>query len=121
MAHFVETMPSFLSTTGTRQTIGQTTTVVVPSIEDRAGNLLDQASALEQSDPANGGSGVVGPYWAGLLSSRLGYTVTPGEPYYSTGCTDTTTCVFQMRSFLRAPGIRCRLRHCNTFLCQTPS
>lgn len=84
----------FVDYQGTRQTIGQTTTVVVPSLDDRAGNLLDQASALEISDPANGGSGVVGPYWAGLLSSKLGYAVTPGEPYYSAGCTDTATCVF---------------------------
>ena len=51
-------------------------------------------ASLENSDPANGGLGVQGAYWAGVLSQELGYTVTNGEPYYTAGCTDTATCVF---------------------------
>ncbi len=40
-------------------------------------------------------SGVVsGPYWAQVLSQRLGYTVTANEPYSSASCTSTTNCVF---------------------------
>jgi hypothetical protein len=79
---------------GTRQIQGLTQNFPVPSSQDRMGNLIDEASSLEASDPANGGQGVVGSYWANLLSQRLGYAVTPGEPYYSAGCTTNTTCVF---------------------------
>ena len=94
-AHFGETTPSFLWTTRAHdKRLAKPRPSSYHPLKTATGNLLDQASALERSDPANGGSGVVGPYWAGLLSSRLGYTVTPGEPYYSAGCTDTTTCVF---------------------------
>jgi hypothetical protein len=84
----------FVDYQGTRQNIGQTQFIPVPSSDDRNGNLLDQATLLEGSDPAQGGAGVVGPYWASLLSSRLGYTVTQGEPYYSAGCTSSAVCVF---------------------------
>ncbi len=31
---------------------------------------------------------------ANLLSTRLGYPVTPGEPYYAPGCASTSQCVF---------------------------
>lgn len=79
---------------GTRQIIGQTQFFPVPSLADRTGNLMDQASAFSSSDPNNGGVGVVGSYWAGVLSHRLGYTVTPGEAYYWPGCTLSTQCVF---------------------------
>ena len=41
---------------------------------------------------------VSGPYFAGLLSQKLGYTVTAGEPYYTPGCTSTAA-----RAFSRAP------------------
>lgn len=57
----------------------------VPSDNDRTGNLADIASQLTGS--------VKGSYWAGILSQRLGYTVTPGEPYYFTGCTSSANCV----------------------------
>ncbi len=79
---------------GTRQIVGQTQFFPVPSLADRTGNLMDQASALLGSAPANGGQGVVGNYWAGILSQRLGYPVTSGEPYYTTGCTNSGQCVF---------------------------
>jgi Carboxypeptidase regulatory-like domain len=79
---------------GTRQIIGATQNFAVPSMADRSGMLADQASRLESSAPANGGTGVNGTYWAGLLSSQLGYPVTAGEPYYTAGCSNTATCVF---------------------------
>ncbi len=79
---------------GTKQIIGATQNFPVPSLADRTGNLADQASLLENSAPANGGAGVNGAYWAGVLSKELGYPVTAGEPYYTQGCTTTTACVF---------------------------
>lgn len=79
---------------GTRQILGQTQAFNVPSLADRTGDLSDEESALSVSDPANGGQGVVGPYWASVLSQRLNYSVSAGEPYYTSGCTDSSQCVF---------------------------
>ena len=71
---------------GTRTTEGvETGLISVPSVEDRAGNLLDAASSLTGS--------VSGSYLASLLSQKLGYAVTAGERYYKPGCT-IATCVF---------------------------
>src|SRR6204780_2031767 len=65
---------------GTRQIQGADTGLIpVPSLQDRSGNLSDQASSLAGT--------VSGPYWANLLSQKLGYPVTTGEPYYTAGCT----------------------------------
>ena len=71
---------------GTRQILGQTQSYPVPSNADRTGDLVDQAGALTST--------VYGSSWAGVLSNRLGYAVTPGEAYYAAGCTDPTQCVF---------------------------
>jgi len=73
---------------GTRQTQGvDTGLIAVPTVADRAGNLSDQSAALTGS--------VSGPYFAQLLSSKLGYAVTQGEPYYTAGCTAANgLCVF---------------------------
>ena len=79
---------------GTKQIIGATQNYAVPSLADRTGNLSDQEAALEASDPANGGQGVQGAYFANILSKELGYAVTNGEPYYSAGCVSTASCVF---------------------------
>lgn len=82
---------------GTKQIIGSTQSFPVPSVADRSGNLVDQAAALESSAPANGGLGVQGGYWAGVLSKELGYPVANQEPYYYRGCTSSTganACVF---------------------------
>jgi hypothetical protein len=58
----------------------------IPDSAELGGNFSDEASAL---------SGVVsGPYFASLLSQRLGYTVTNGETYYTPGCTSPSQCVF---------------------------
>ena len=71
----------------TRTTQGiETGNIQVPSLADRAGNLSDVADQLTGS--VNGG------YWANTLSQRLGYAVTPGEAYYTPGCTNAGQCVF---------------------------
>jgi hypothetical protein len=82
---------------GTRQVQGaETGLVTVLTADQRQGNI----------DPATLTGTVDGPYWAQLLSQRLGYTVTQGEPYSfpaapATGttpataaCTSTAQCVF---------------------------
>jgi hypothetical protein len=72
---------------GTRTVQGITSpTTTVPSLQDRTGNLSDVASA-----GAIDGT-VGGPYAASLLTQKLGYTVSAGEPYYQPGCT-SATCV----------------------------
>ena len=68
------------------------------------------------------------PYWAQVLSQRLGYGVTNGEPYSFAGCTLTSDCVFPggvipQRAFVQAghrdpavhPAWQCRsqLRACS--------
>jgi hypothetical protein len=59
---------------GTRTNEGvETGEISVPSIQDRSGNLSDMARSLTGK--------VSGNYLAGLLSEKLGYTVTAGEPY----------------------------------------
>jgi hypothetical protein len=73
---------------GTRQTQGiDTGLIAVPTVADRGGDLADQAGSLTGS--------VSGPYFAQLLSSKLGYNVKQGEPYYSASCTAANgQCVF---------------------------
>ena len=50
----------------------------VPSLQDRSGNFSDLASSLNGT--------VSGPYFANLLSQKLGYAVAAGESYYTSGC-----------------------------------
>ena len=57
----------------------------VPSLQDRTGNLSDVASTLTGT--------VSGAYTANLLSQELGYPVTQGEPYYTSGCNSPAACV----------------------------
>jgi hypothetical protein len=72
---------------GTRTTEGvETGLISVPSVLDREGNLSDIASSLTGT--------VSGPYLAGLLSQKLGYAVSAGEPYYTAGCATASSCVF---------------------------
>jgi Carboxypeptidase regulatory-like domain len=81
---------------GTRSTEGvDTGQIPVPSAPDRTGNLLDLAGSFVTKD-AQGNTvptKVSGPYWASLLSQKLGYRVAAGEAYYTAGCT-ISTCVF---------------------------
>ena len=62
--------------------------VPVPTLDQRNGNFsaADVASSLTGS--------VSSLYWAGVLSHRLGYGVSAGEPYYVSGCSSTAQCVF---------------------------
>ena len=61
---------------GTRTNQGiPTGNITVPSLQERAGNLSDVASSLTGT--------VSGPYLASLLSAKLGYAVSAGEPYSS--------------------------------------
>lgn len=72
---------------GTRLTQGIATgDVPVPSMQDRQGNLSDVSSELTGT--------VSTPYFAGLLSQELLYPVASGEPYYTSGCTSSSVCVF---------------------------
>ncbi len=81
---------------GTRSTQGiDSGQIPVPSGQDRSGNLSDLANSFVTTD-ANGNlvpTTVSGPYFANLLSQKMGYAVSAGEPYYTPGCTNTT-CVF---------------------------
>ena len=71
---------------GTRLNQGVDTPIIqVPSMQDRAGNLSDMAGQLTGT--------VSGPYWANVLSHQLGYAVSAGEPYYSSGCAGSAQCV----------------------------
>ncbi len=76
----------FVDYQGTGMTRGVDTGLIsVPSAMNRAGDFSDIASTL---------SGTVnGQYWAERLTQKLGYTVTPGEPYYTPGCASTAQCV----------------------------
>jgi Carboxypeptidase regulatory-like domain len=81
---------------GTRSTQGvDTGQIPVPSAQDQMGNLADLASSFVTTDAAGKTvpTTVSGPYFAGLLSQKLGRTITAGEAYYTPGCT-TATCVF---------------------------
>jgi hypothetical protein len=81
---------------GTRQTQGVDTGLIpVPTMQDRAGNFSD-ATNLFVTTGSNGVSiptTVNGPYWASQLTQKLGYAVSPGEPYYTAGCTTSAQCV----------------------------
>ena len=82
---------------GTREVKGaETGQVTVPTADQRQGNF----------DPSLLTGAVDGPYWAQVLSQRLGYTVTQNEPYsfpetrdaqgnvISPACGSTAQCVF---------------------------
>ncbi|MFZ0278620.1 MAG: carboxypeptidase regulatory-like domain-containing protein [Candidatus Sulfotelmatobacter sp.] len=82
---------------GTRQRQGVDTGLIpVPSSADRSGDLLDQASSFYTTEIVNNQTVIVptlvsGSAWADTLSQpqRLGYKISPGEPYYFPGCTNT--------------------------------
>jgi hypothetical protein len=72
---------------GTRNTESVDTGLIsVPSFANRSGNLADQSGSLTGT--------VISPFFASELSSKLGYAVASGEPYYRAGCVTTTQCVF---------------------------
>ena len=70
---------------GTRQVTGaETGLVTVPTAGQRQGNF----------DPSLLTGTIDGPYWAQVLSQRLGYAVTQNEQYSFVGCASTAQCVF---------------------------
>jgi hypothetical protein len=90
---------------GTRTTQGISTgQIPVPTVADRSGNLLGEAGLFETG--CSGGPctvspcDVVGTCLATQLSNNLSntagqpVTVSPGEPYYTAGCTSYAQCVF---------------------------
>jgi len=88
---------------GTREVAGASTgNIHVPSGLERAGNFSD-IGTTGYSDLTGTVQGVNTPgSFAQTLSSRLGYTVTPGEPYYTSGCNSLANaqaglCVFPGR------------------------
>jgi hypothetical protein len=82
---------------GTREVQGAETGIVsVPSADQRQGIFDPAALAPNGSDGtcATSSNCTDGPYWAQVLSQRLGYAVTQNEPYSFAGCTTTAQCVF---------------------------
>jgi len=108
----------FLDYQATRQTQASPATTQLPSAANFTGDFSDSAGSFSTSVDANNNpiaSTVGGSYFAGLLGTRFGYTVTSGEPYYFTAstinpatidpntgigmpygvdCTNNTQCVF---------------------------
>ncbi len=81
---------------GTRTISGVSTgDISVPSLAERGGDFSDVPTTgyspltgvVRTTATANGTMDQV-------LSQRLGYAVTPGEPYWMPGCTSSTQCVF---------------------------
>lgn len=71
----------------TRQIRGADTGLIpVPTVAERNGDFSELASVLMGT--------VSGNYFATLLSEKLGYSVSSGEPYYFNGCTLSSECVF---------------------------
>ncbi len=68
--------------------------IPVPSSPERTGNLSDLARSFVTTDAAGNmvPTTVSGPFFANILSKKLGYAVFAGEPYYTPGC-NSTTCV----------------------------
>ncbi|HWZ99104.1 MAG TPA: TonB-dependent receptor [Candidatus Dormibacteraeota bacterium] len=84
----------FVDYQGTRQIKGNISTTGAPSatvFPDASGNV--DASSLFNAN-SDGSFGVNGNLWAQTLSNRLGYTVTAGEPYWTSTCATTSECVF---------------------------
>jgi len=90
---------------GTRTTEGISTgQIPVPTLADRSGNLIGEASLFETG--CNGGPctvsacNIVSTCLATQLSNSLTsatgspVTVSPGEPYYTAGCASYAQCVF---------------------------
>lgn len=91
----------FVDYQGSREIVGSTESLLLPSLVDRGGNLFDQLDPLWLSNRGPTGT-VNGQNFASVLQTRLqaagsNQRVVAGEPYYFDGCasTDTTTgCVF---------------------------
>ena len=77
----------FLDYQGTRTLEGISSPVTtVLSNQERQGNFSDAESSLTGT--------VSGPNIASMLTGKLGYNVSVGEPYYTPGCGSGSQCVF---------------------------
>ena len=85
---------------GTNQVIATSDSATVVSAQDLTGNLSDWTPLIQKYNATVQGTG-----WATVLSNRLGYPVTNGEPYFFASanpppntppppCTSTSQCVF---------------------------
>jgi hypothetical protein len=74
---------------GTRYKIADDVVALVPTDAERTGDFSGNPGALSGA--------VSSPYWASVLSARLGYPVSAGEPYYTTGCTSSAIVSFPTR------------------------
>ena len=84
----------FVDYQGTRQIRGNVSSTGAPSatvFPDANGNV--DASSLFNAN-SDGSFVVNGDPWAQTLTGRLGYTVTAGEPYWTSTCATTAECVF---------------------------
>jgi hypothetical protein len=86
---------------GTRTTQGVSTgNISVPTAAERNGDFSDSPLSFQTTSTVNGAQVAVpttvsGSYLASqILSPKLGYQVTAGEPYYFAGCSSTAQCVF---------------------------
>jgi hypothetical protein len=70
---------------GTKEVSGAETGIV---------QVFSQAQLQGHFDPTTLTGTIDGPYWAQVLSQRLGYGVKNGEPYSFAGCKLTSDCVF---------------------------
>jgi hypothetical protein len=70
---------------GTKEVSGAETGIV---------QVFSEAERQGHFDPTTLTGTIDGPYWAQVLSQRLGYGVNNGEPYSFAGCTLTSDCVF---------------------------
>jgi len=76
---------------GTRETRGLTSSVVtLPTVAQRSGIFQPTDFLDSDGNPLT----VNGSYWAGVLSKRLGYTVSADEPYSTPTCVSSANCVF---------------------------
>jgi Carboxypeptidase regulatory-like domain len=86
---------------GTREIRGVSSGLInVPSLLERGGDFSDLATTHFQTFTDSDGNPTVvrgddsPTNFAATLTQRLGYPVTPGEPYWFDGCTANTQCVF---------------------------
>ena len=75
---------------GTRQVAGaETGLVTVPTAAQRQGDFDPSLFVTTNSAGQTVPSTIDGPYWAQVLSQRLGYSVVQNEPYSFVGCNST--------------------------------
>jgi hypothetical protein len=79
----------FLDYQGTRSAIGTSSgTVLLPSLDERGGNFSDVSTTTYAplTGLVRGDNNSADGAMPTVLSQRLGYTVTSGEPYWVSGC-----------------------------------